>query len=173
MSTFLTLDQGYGSIQESVDSISESARDLFQIAFIGWLLILSLYVLLYQGLQRKNIGAMRSLGAGTICARRYLFFSGIVLAAVGILVGTSIGVFLMDSVQDKLLLTPLTEASLNDHSGGLALSQEELAQMLRSSSLSNMQYFLLGLSQLSIIGLVLWIHAALLSRKNPRKLLRL
>ncbi len=171
--TFLTQDQGYGAIQESVNAVAQSAETVFRVAMLGWLLILALYVLLYQNLQKKNLGAMRSLGAGIQPSRRYLFLSGFMLAVLGVVIGTTVGAVLLNMIQDKVLLAPITDAMMNEHSGGQALTVEDLTGMLRQNGLSVPQLLLMGLIQTGVIGAVLWIHAALLSRQNPRKLLRM
>ena len=171
--TFLAEDQGYGAIQESINAVAQNAWQVFRIALLGWVLILVLYVLLYQGLQRKNLGAMRSQGSGVKAARRYLFGSGFILAVSGVVLGAVLGAVLLDVIQHKVLLAPLSEAAMIQHSGGQALTPEDLTLMLQQNGLSVPQLLLMGLIQAGIIGLVLWIHAALLARQNPRKLLRL
>lgn len=170
---FITLDQGYGAIQESVNAVAQSAWEVFRVALLGWLLILALYVVLYQGLQRKNLGVMRSLGAGKTPARRYLFGSGLLLAGLGVVIGAVAGAIVLDTIQNRVLLAPVAEAMMSQHSGGQALTQEALSGMLQSSGLSPSQLIFLALAQLGIIGAALWVHAALLAGKNPRKLLRM
>lgn len=169
--TFLTFDQGYEAALESVQAVPEAAKKLFMMAAGGWALLLAVYVLLYQSTQRKNLGIMRSLGASTVRGAFYLFGSGMLLAAVGIGAGAAISGWVMELVQDKLFGLTLTQAGMLGHSGGMALSQEALTDMLSQSRLPSQTVLLLAGVQLGIIAFVLLTHAVLLTHKRPRKLL--
>ena len=168
---FLTFDQGYEAAQASVKDVVQSAEKMFLIAILGWLLLLALYLLLYQGTQRKNLGIMRSLGAQPRQARRYLFGSGMLLATLGLVIGTAVSGYVMSLVQDQLLGMTLSQVKFTEHSGGMDLTQETFGQMLSESQLPMEHLLLLALAQLAIIAALLWLQAAVLSRKNPRKLM--
>lgn len=168
---FLTFDQGYEAAQESVQSVIAMANKLFSFAASGWVLLLLLYILLGQSPERKNLGIMRSVGAKPHQARRYLFVSGLLPAAVGVTVGTLLSNQVALQVQDKLVGLTLTQSQSNAHSGGIPLDNSALAGMLAESTLSPQGVLILATIQICVIGVLLWLHAAYLSRKKPRKLL--
>ena len=168
---FLTFDQGYEAAQESVLSVIAMANKLFVIASAGWMLLLLLYILLGQSPERKNLGIMRSVGAKPHQARRYLFLSGLLPAAVGVTVGTLLSNTVAKLAQSKLVSLTLTQSQSNAHSGGIPLDNSTLAGMLSESTLSAHGVLILAAVQICAIGALLWLHAAYLSRKKPRKLL--
>lgn len=168
---FLTFDQGYEAAQDSIQSVIAMANKLFSFAAAGWVLLLLLYILLGQTPERKNLGIMRSVGAKPYQARRYLFVSGLLPAAVGVTVGTLLSNQVALRVQDKLVSLTLTRAQSSAHSGGIPLDNTALAGMLAESTLSPQGVLILAAIQICVIGVLLWLHAAYLSRKKPRKLL--
>lgn len=169
--SFLTFDQGYEAALESVKAVPAAAEKLFRMAAGGWALLLALYVLLYQSMQRKNLGIMRSLGASKVQSAAYLFGSGLVPAVLGIAVGSAASGWVMGLVQDKLFGLTLDQAGMLGHSGGLALSQDALTAMLGQSTLPTRTVLAMAAAQLGIIAAVLLVHAAVLAGKRPRKLL--
>ena len=168
---FLTFDQGYEAAQESVQAVIGMAEKLFAITAAGWLLLLLLYLLLGQSPERKNLGIMRSVGANPKQARRYLFFSGLIPAAIGVGIGTVLSNRAAMLVQDKLISLTLTQAQSSAHSGGMVLDNTVLTGMLAESALSPKGMLILAALELGILAAALWLHAGILSRKNPRKLL--
>lgn len=168
---FLTFDQGYEAAQESVLSIIAMANKLFGFAAAGWTLLLLLYILLGQSPERKNLGIMRSVGAKPYQARRYLFLSGLLPAGIGVAVGTVLSNTVARLAQDKLVSLTLTQAQSSAHSGGIPLDSSALVGMLTESSLSVQGMLILAAIQIGIIGVLLWLHAAYLAHKKPRKLL--
>ena len=168
---FLTFDQGYEAAQESVQSVIAMANKLFGFAAAGWVLLLLLYILLGQSPERKNLGIMRSVGAKPHQARRYLFLSGLLPAAVGVAAGTVLSNTVAKLAQNKLVSLTLTQAQSSAHSGGIPLDNSALAGMLAESVLSVQGMLILAAVQISVIGVLLWLHAAYLARKKPRKLL--
>ena len=168
---FLTFDQGYEAAQESVQSVIAMADKLFGFAAAGWVLLLLLYILLGQSPERKNLGIMRSVGAKPHQARRYLFLSGLLPAAIGVAAGTVLSNTVAKLAQDKLVSLTLTQARSSAHSGGMVLDNSALAGMLAESTLSLQGMLILAAIQISVIGVLLWLHAAYLAHKKPRKLL--
>lgn len=168
---FLTFDQGYEAAQDSVQSVIAMANKLFSFAASGWVLLLLLYILLGQSPERKNLGIMRSVGAKPHQARRYLFLSGLLPAVIGVAVGTLLSNHVALQVQGKLVSLTLTQAQSSAHSGGIPLDNTALAGMLAESTLSPRGVLILAAIQLCIIWVLLWLHAAYLARKKPRKLL--
>lgn len=168
---FIAYDQGYEAMIGSVKSVGESSRKLLYMASAGWALLLTLYVLLYQGGQRKNLGTMRSLGAKPKQARRYLFGSGMGLAAVSVILGTALSGMVTGIVNSRLLEQMLNTEIGTQFSGGQALTAEALTGMISGSQLPGWVLIALMGTQIIIFAIVLWLHAAGLSRKAPRKLL--
>ena len=168
---FLVFDQGYEAIQESLLAVGQSARTLFIVAVTGWVLLLILYILLFQGGQRRNLGTMRSLGAKTGQVRRYLVGGGLLLAVLGVVLGTLLSGGVMGFVQEKLFRLTLNSTTMLTHSGGMELDGETLLSMLSETRIPLKYTLLLAVGQTALIALVLWVHGAALARKNPRKLL--
>ena len=168
---FLTYDQGYEGMKENVDAVIAAANRLFVMAAAVWLLLLLLYILLYQAREKRNLGIMRSVGAQPGRARRYLFASGFLPAVVGIGIGTALSSYVTRLVQDKLIGLTLTQAQSSAHSGGMELDNTMLAQMLGESEMTAAGLLILALAQIVVIAVFLWCHAALLAKKNSRKLL--
>lgn len=168
---FATFDQGYAAAMESVNAVGESARKLLLVALAGWALLLALYMLLYQGAQRKNLGTMRALGAKTNQVRRYLAGSGSLLAVLGVSAGAAASGYVMALVQDKLLGFTMNQMTIGANSGGMALTQDDLSLMLTESAMPTALLIALVLGQIILIAGLLWIQAAALAKKNPRNLM--
>ena len=168
---FHTFDQGYEGVINSMNGAAKSAQTLFLFAVSGWVMILALYVVLYQSGQRKNLGIMRSLGAKPKQARRYLFGGGFTLAAVCVVAGTCLTVLLTNLINSKLLDLMMAEVTMEQHSGGMEMGQDALTQMIAQSQLPNYVLVLSACIQLIVIAVALWIHAGMLAKKAPRKLM--
>lgn len=168
---FLVFDQGYEAAKENIQAIVKSAEKLFISAAAGWLLLLAVYILLYQSRQRRNLGIMRSVGAKPGQARRYLFASGAAPAAVGITVGTLLSGTVAKLVEDKLVTLTLKQAQSSAHSGAMAMDTRQLSAMLAESTIPLSALLVLAVLQIAVVVVLLWLHAAYLSRKNTRTLL--
>lgn len=168
---FLVFDQGYEAAQENIQAIVQSSEKLFMAAAAGWLLLLAVYILLYQSRQKRNLGIMRSVGAKPSQARHYLFASGMVPAAVGITIGTLLSSTAARLVEDKLVALTLTQGQSSAHSGAMAMDNTQLAAMLAESKIPFHALLILAVIQIAVVALLLWLHAAYLSRKNTRTLL--
>ena len=169
--TFYAFDQGYEAAMESVLAVEREAWKLMGIAAIGWLLLLMLYLLLYQNKERNNLGIHRSVGGSPKQGRRWLFASGFVLAAAGILLGTLASSGVTRLVSKQLAEFMVSEGTMQAMSGGMELGAEAMAQILAQATLPGGTFLILSASQLAVIAIFLWIHAALLSRQTPRKLM--
>ena len=163
---FLTFDQGYGQARQSILAVMASARRLFTLAASGWALLLMVYVLLNQSREKRSLGIMRSVGAKVSQTRRYLFAGGFLPAVVGVTIGTALTGTVAALVQDRLIGLVLTTSS-----GGMIQGGDALAQMLAQSRITPVGLLILAAGQIAVIAAVLWLHSALLSRKNARKLL--
>ena len=152
-------------------AVEKEAWKLIEIAAIGWLLLLTLYVLLYQNKERNNLGILRSVGGTPKQGRRYLFGSGFVLAAVGIAIGTLGSSFVTRLVSKQLAEFMVSEGTMQAMSGGMELGTEAIAGILSQASLPISTLLILSALQLAVIAIFLWLHAAIISRHTPRKLL--
>ena len=168
---FHTFDQGYDGVINSMNGVAKSAQTLLLFAVSGWVMILALYVVLYQSSQRKNLGIMRSLGAKPKQARRYLFGGGFALAAICVVVGTCLSGVLTNLINSKLLDLMMAEVTMEQHSGGMELGRAALTQMIVQSRLPDYVFVLSACMQLIVIAVVLWIHAWIMANKAPRTLM--
>lgn len=157
---FLTFDQGYEAAREGIEAVQAFARGLLRLAVGLAAVLLLLYLVLYQAAERKTIGIMRSLGARRGTARRYLFASGLILALLGVVIGTLLGGTALSLVQDRLLewMRPGTLPEEN---------LEAFTRMLAESALPLRHTALLGTAQAAAAAVLLWAEAALLTRDGP------
>ena len=132
-------------------------------------LLMALFVLLYQGSQRQNLGIMRALGASPRTAQRYLCGSGAAVAVLGISIGTALSAAVMNRVQSWLLADAIAVMPSRYSIG--ALSDEAVRVMVRESQLPVWLLLLLALAQMALFGLVLLLHARQMARRSPRSLL--
>lgn len=167
---FIITDQGYGAILGSVRSISESARGLLALVLGGWALLLVLYLLLYQGKQRRNIGIMRSLGAAPKEAQGYLWGSGMAVAALGVLIGSAVSAGIMDIVQELLFEASTYTVALSRYSAS-GPSEQSFRQLLERSALPLWAIAALAAAQLAVFALTMYIQSRSLSNQEPRHLL--
>ncbi len=163
--TFLCFDQGYDNAKKAIDAIIASARKLALIAAFGAVLIFAAYMLLYQGLERKTLGVMRSLGAKQTEARRYLFVSGLILAVLGVVLGTALSGVVSELVSDRLAALTVSQAKLSS-SDGL------FSEMLTESKTEVWMLALAAAVEIAAAALALWVQAACTAKQTVRKLLR-
>lgn len=168
---FHTLDSGLERAYKSIEALSISADKLILIVALGWLLLLALYVLLYQGGQRKNLGTMRSLGASPRETRNYLFGSGMVLASLGVLVGGILSVVVFQIVQSKIMKSTLSLVDKAAYGVGNPLTEKAVADMVQMSQISMPMLAELCVAHLAVMAVILWLHANYLTRKRPRRLM--
>ena len=157
--TFFCFDQGYEAVKASVEGVWASALKLLGMTSALALLLFIAYLLLYQAPERRTLGIMRSLGAKPQRTRRYLFISGLVLAAVGIAIGTALSAAFANLIADKLAGALMGE------------NAELMRESLAGDRLPAWLYALIALIELIIAAVLLHAHAAHLSKKEPRKLL--
>lgn len=157
--TFFCFDQGYEAVKASVEGVWASALKLLCMTCALALLLFIAYLLLYQAPERRTLGIMRSLGAKPRRTRRYLFISGLVIAAVGIAVGTALSAAFARLIADKLAGAVMGE------------NAEMMRESLAGDRLPGWLYAMIALIELIIAAVLLYAHAAHLSKKDPRKLL--
>lgn len=163
---FITVDQGYDKILSNLQNLIASSMKLLWAVAAGWILLLVLYLLLYQGTQRRNLGIMRSLGANPRQTRNYIFVSGMSLAAIGICVGTFLAAIVVENVQMRLLETAFKDAELT-----ATLNESTLATIAASGQLPWWVLVIIATAQLSLFALTLWFQAFIMSKKSPRMLM--
>lgn len=168
---FHTVDMGLEKAFRSIEAMDSAADKLLLTVGLGWIFLLALYVVLYQGSQQKNLGIMRSLGASPRVARRYLFGSGMLLSACGVVLGGGVSMVILEIIQSKLAEGTLALVDRSAYSAGIGLTEEKVLEMVRMSQLSPLMLALLCAVQLAVIALALWLHADRLSRRKPRNLL--
>lgn len=168
---FYTYDQGFEAVQRNINGLSLTSLRLFVIAAFGWILFLILFLLLYQAAQRRTLGTMRSLGMRPPGTARYLFLSGGGVAAAGVAVGTILSAVALRFIQNRILSDMLSEIDRSALSGKLPVSEEALAEMVHASSPALSALILLGVCQLVLIAILLWVQAYRLSKKLPRVLM--
>ncbi len=167
---FIVTDQGYGSILGSIQAVSQSSRQLFTLVVLGWLLLLALYLLLYQSRQRRNLGIMRSLGAGPKLTSRYLFGSGMTLAVLGVVLGSLVSLGLLSKVQELLYAAATYTVTLSSYSAA-GPTEQSFRELLTQSQLPGYWIGILAAVQLILFTLTLYIQARVLSGRSPRQLL--
>ena len=167
---YIVTDQGYGSILGSIRAVSESSRQLFALVCVGWLLLLCLYLLLYQGFQRRNLGIMRSLGASPRVAGRYLLGSGMTVAALGVGIGSVVSLGLLSKVQNLLYEAATYTVTLSSYSPS-GPTERSFRDLLAQSQLPPAAILLLAAAQLTLFALTMYIQSRSLSRRTPRLLL--
>ena len=161
---FLCFDQGYDNVKDSIGAIMDSAQKLALIALFGAVLIFAAYMLLYQGLERKTLGVMRSLGAKKPVVRRYLFISGLILAALGIVLGTVLSGAVSGIVSRKLAELTVSQAKLTGN-------EELFLEMLTEGGIPVRDLALIALAEIGAVALALWLQALLTANKKIRKLM--
>lgn len=164
---FLTFDQGYEGADRGIAAIAQAGFRLLLAISAGALMVLLAYLLFCQGRQRQALGIMRSVGASRSEARRWLFGSGWVPPALGILLGTGLA-WLASVWAGRILFSLIVDQA---EEGVLGQTREAYLKMLEAARLPWWAYFAAAGSLLLIGTLLLWIHAAFLSRKSIRKLL--
>ena len=167
---YYTVDQGFEQVQRNLNDLWLNARRLAVTALAAWGIFVLLYLMMYQAGQRRNLGILRSQGSGIPAARRYLFLGGLVIAAAGVTLGTALGGAVLGRVEKTVLSDMLAQVDQNAAREPV-ISEENLKALVKASSLGPGQLVLLGAGQLGVLALILWAHAAILARKNPRRLM--
>ncbi len=167
---FFVFDQGFETVQKNLNELGFSTARLLWIALGGWVLLLLLYLLMYQSAQKRNVGVMRSLGASSGATVAYLFLSGMIVAALGILIGTVLSRIALGVVQAHVYTDMLGAIDRTAYGGALVVSEEALKNMVDASTPSVCLTALCALTQFSAMGVGVWIHAAVVSHMPPRTL---
>ena len=171
-SRWLVDDQNYTSVKAGVDQLRTTALILLAACLVGWLVVMMFYLVLYQGGERRNLGIMISVGAGKKRAVRYLFGSGLVLAALGTVLGVALGLAAERFVLDMVMSVSMEQASATAMSSGsqidVALIAETLAQ---GSAMSWPKTVLIAVLSVVILAMAMLFQALALVKRRPRKLM--
>lgn len=156
---FLCFDQGFDTAKESMWEAVDRTGRLALLMAAGAVLLFAMFMLIHQSSEQKNLGIMRSLGAEPKKARDYLFVSGLIIAAVGFVLGSILSGFLAGGLTFRLVGAAM--------GGETALFREMLAE----SSVPAWVYPALALSETLLAALALFVQASAISKKAPRRLL--
>ena len=167
---YYTVDQGFEQVQRNLNDLRLNARRLALTALAAWGVFVLLYLMMYQAGQRRSLGILRSQGSGIPAARRYLFLGGLIVAALGVVIGTLLSSVVLGRVEQNILSDMLAQIDRTAAETPL-ISEDALGAMVRACGLNLGQALLLGAAQLGLLAGILWIHAAILARKNPRRLM--
>lgn len=168
---FLTFDQGFDRAKEGIEALQSSSLKLMLICAAGAVMLLLLFIILYQGTERRALGILRSVGAQVGTTRRYLFFSGLIIIVAGTIIGILLSNVFSSTIREKLVDFTVAHAAKSAHSGGFELDAGSLSGMMTAGSLPLPCLAAIGCAGALITAAVAYIHAAILAKKKPRKLL--
>ena len=168
---FYAFDQGYEEVQKGINSMAESMQRLFLLSCAAFVLFLLLYLLMFQGAEKKTLGTLRSLGNSPARTGVYLFGGGFIIAAGGILIGILTGSLIMNRVQDKILADALANIDTSVRGSSLVLGEEALTRMVRETGAEPKTLMLLAAAELALIAVLLAFQAWQMARRNPRRLM--
>lgn len=164
-----TFDQGFETVYRNLDGLSAISRWLFYIAVAGWLLLLMMFLLMYQARQKHNLGVLLSLGAEPRSVVRYLAGSGGLVALAGVCIGAVVNEIVMGVVQSRILEEMLrgVDATLET----AAMMEKTLTELIAQSIPGLSTHLMLAGCQLILMLIFIVIQAVWLSKQNPRALL--
>lgn len=168
---FVTMDQGYADAVVAVQEAKGQAWRLFAATGLCWFVLLLLYLLIFQGKQRRNLGIMRSLGTKPRQLRKYLTFSGILPALLGLGLGTALSGIVSGALNDHIREFLFQTDATVSHSGGQAITGEAIDTMMSALTIPVGALLLLVLVQLAVVALLIWLQSVNLSGKSTRRLL--
>ena len=165
---FVYLDGGYSSIESTVNSLNESAKELFMAAAATWLAVLAAYIALFVIRQRRNAGLMLSLGAGRTRTMKFVLVTAMIPAVVSAVIGAAVG---------GLLLSRTVNSVLNDAAEATGLAFSSTASMSAAELQSRVQIPMSSMviacgALIAVYLAVLAIVARAISRKKPLTLIR-
>ena len=160
---FLVFDQGYEESIIPARLLASMGRSLFLIVFCGWVILLVLYVLLYQLKQNRTLGIMRSVGVTPAAAGLYVFVCSFVPASVGVSAGCGLGMLLVESVQNKIF-------SLILSGGDMAGESIRFSLLLSQNAAEPAALIPAALVQIGIFAAVLAVCAITVASRPPRSL---
>lgn len=170
---FICFDGGYESIFGEMHNLLSSSKQFLVLSIGCWLLILVLFLILYQNRERRNLGIMRSLGASKRQTFYYLFGSGSIVAGIAVSLGMIPTRYFIEKVIESLRKNSVLENEFQGvfQSAGLQNSSEQIFTLLREGKMSPFLIFLCGIVQFGVIAVFLFLSSKKLTQIDPRKLL--
>lgn len=110
--------------------MAESMQRLFLLSVAAFVIFLLLYLLMFQGAEKKTLGTLRSLGNSPPRTGAYLFGGGFIIAAGGVLIATLAGGLIMRRVQEKILADALAGIDTTVRGHSLVLGEQVLLPAL-------------------------------------------
>lgn len=169
---WLVDDQNYIQVKAGVEQLQSAAQILMVACLLGWGMIVLFYLVLYQGGERRNLGIMISVGAGKRRAVRYLVGSGLILAAMGTVLGLALSQAVDQAVLDMVMSVSMEQVSATAMSSASQVDTQLIAKGLTQGSAASWQGTALvaGLS-LMVLAAAMLLQTWLMSRRRPRKLM--
>lgn len=168
---FYPFDQGYEEVQKSINSMKTSMSRLLLLSACGFVIFLILFLLMFQGSEKKTLGTMRSLGCSPMQGGSYLFAGGFVIACLGVATGTFAAGIVMRIVQNNILEEALAGVNTAARGFNNAITAISLTDMVQESSLSLENLLLLALAELFLFTVLLLLQAGRLAKQDPRRLM--
>ena len=168
---FFAYDQGFEGVQKNLHNRLGSTRRLLALSLLAWVLFLLLYLLMYQGSEKGNLGIMRSLGEPARRCGIYHGGSGFAVLLTGLILGTAAGAFILDKVQQGILGDALASLDRTRKAAEIAAAETKLRTILENGRLETGELLLLAGLQLLLFALAILIHTRILCRKDPRQLM--
>ena len=165
-------DQNYDSVKAGVEQLKQTALILMAACAAGWLVVALFYLILCQGGERRNLGIMISVGAGRGSALRYLWGSGLILAAAGTVLGAALGRVVDRSVLDMVMSVSMEQATSTAMSSGVQVDTALITQTLtESGALSWQGTVLIAAVSVAVLAAAMLVQALVLVKRRPRKLM--
>ena len=161
---FLTFVNGYVAADESVNAIEASAKKLMLLILLSAALLFLIFMLLYQSREKRTVTAMRQIGAREGTARLWLFISGLIVAAVGIVIGLALSGVVLRAASAKL-----ADLTISGTEGAADSAEAEVfRQSIGSSALNLKNTVLIAACGIAAAALALWVQAAAISKRAIR-----
>ena len=168
---FFAVERGFEGVQKNLAGMRSSMLRLLLLSAFGWGIFVILYLLMYQGSEKKTIGTMRSLGETRSRTSGYLFGGGWLIVFLGVLLGAVAGALVLHLAQEGILRDAIASIDPTMEEAARLAAAGKLTAMHRASALNWTQLALFGAAQLVFLCLALGVHTALLTRRHPRILM--
>ena len=160
---FLTFDQGYSENMEEIRKLENSALLLFFAGCAAGLLVMALYLVLYQKKESRNLMIMRALGTERRQTGRYLFVSGYLLSFTAVILAGITGI-LTSGVLSGILAGTFLDAGVSEGAADYSISESVDALTIMEVFSSNQGVFAISIAAICLVqvvlyGFVLWYNA--------------
>lgn len=109
---FKYFEQGYSEIATNFHNYLELARQILSVGLVLYLILLSLFLLLYPGAQRSVTNMMQSIGAGYLRRFGYVLSSSMSIVLPASLLGGLLGMRLWDTIVALIQATAESNVAL-------------------------------------------------------------